>query len=97
MNILSFVAVTCALWYTSAMSATYEVSASSAAVFADPLALYTEDDPANVVIVVRLARGVRFNGRPLWRAVPSRGMKIQWIARDEGGYVLPDCVQRVRV
>lgn len=77
-------------------SITYEVWAQSAAVFADPLALYTETDPAAVVIVTRLARGITFGGRSVWRTVPGRGMKVHWIALDDGGYVLPDCVRRVR-
>jgi hypothetical protein len=74
----------------------YEVITSSAAVFLDPLALYTETNPASVVITVRLARGIRFSGRPVWRTVPLQRIKVHWIALDDGGYVLPDCVRRVR-
>lgn len=79
-------------------SATYEVIAQRAAVFADPLALYTERDPEQVVITMRVARGYQFAGHPVWRAVISGGyrVKVHWIAIDDGGYVLPDCVRRIR-
>lgn len=77
-------------------SITYEVIAQRAAVFADPLALFTETDPAAVVIVMRLARGIAFGGRSVWRTVPGQGIKVHWIALDDGGYVLPDCVRRIR-
>lgn len=80
----------------SLRSITYEVWAQSAAVFADPLALFTETDPEAVVIMMRLARGIVFGGRSVWRTVPGQGIKVHWIALDDGGYVLPDCVRRLR-
>lgn len=75
---------------------TYEVFACSAAVFADPLALYIKADPEDVLITMRLARGIRFTGRPVWRKIPGQLIKVHWIALDDGGYVLPDCVRRIR-
>lgn len=88
------------LCYTVGManrSSTYEVVVQRAAVFTDPLALFVETDPAAVVITMRLARGIAFGGRSVWRTVPGQGIKVHWIALDDGGYVLPDCVRRLRL
>ena len=76
-------------------NATYEVISQSAAVFADPLALFVEHDPLAVEIKMRLARGIRFEGYSVWRKLPKQAMKVQWIALVEGGYILPDCVRRI--
>ena len=73
----------------------FRVIAQRAAVFADPLALYIEADPDRVEIVERIDRGTEFAGKPIWRKLPNEGIKTQWIARETGGYVLPDCVRRI--
>lgn len=75
----------------------YEIIASTAAVFESPTALYTETNPANVSILRRLTQGAVVSGSMKYVTIPGHNIKAKWIQLDDGGFVLPDLIKKLRV